>query len=108
MRPSWMAPPASAIGLASRPTSGRAMTVRDRCSVRANDDRHETRRDNEPGSRRAGMDNELLTRVDDGLAVITFNRPERLNALSRTMLRDFGVLLAQYAEDPAIGCVMVT
>jgi 2-(1,2-epoxy-1,2-dihydrophenyl)acetyl-CoA isomerase len=54
------------------------------------------------------MDNELLTRVDDGLAVITFNRPERLNALSRTMLRDFGVLLAQYAEDPAIGCVLVT
>jgi 2-(1,2-epoxy-1,2-dihydrophenyl)acetyl-CoA isomerase len=54
------------------------------------------------------MDQELLTRVTDGLAVVTFNRPERLNALSRGMLRDFGGLLAQYAEDPEIGCVVVT
>lgn len=54
------------------------------------------------------MDQELLTRVADGLAVVTFNRPERLNALSRGMLRDLGVLLAQYSEDPGIGCVVVT
>src|SRR4051812_40587058 len=54
------------------------------------------------------MDNELLTRAENGLAVVTFNRPERLNALSRGMLRDLGALLAQYAEDPAIGCVVLT
>jgi len=54
------------------------------------------------------MDQELLTQIDDGLAILTFNRPERLNALTRTMIQDLGGILARFAEDPAIGCVVIT
>ncbi len=54
------------------------------------------------------MDQELLTRVKNGVAVVTFNRPERMNALTRDMIGGLGGLLAQFAQDPAIGCVVVT
>jgi 2-(1,2-epoxy-1,2-dihydrophenyl)acetyl-CoA isomerase len=51
---------------------------------------------------------ELLTRIDNGLAVITLNRPERLNALTHAMIDGLGRLLADIAADPAIGCVVLT
>jgi len=51
---------------------------------------------------------ELLTRIDNGLAVITLNRPERLNALTRDMLSGLLGVLADFAADPDIGCVVLT
>jgi 2-(1,2-epoxy-1,2-dihydrophenyl)acetyl-CoA isomerase len=54
------------------------------------------------------MSDELLLRVEDGVAVLTLNRPERLNALTRTMLSGLRTHLAALAEDPAIGCVVLT
>jgi 2-(1,2-epoxy-1,2-dihydrophenyl)acetyl-CoA isomerase len=54
------------------------------------------------------MSDELLLRVEDGVAVLTLNRPERLNALTRTMLSGLRTHLADLAEDPAIGCVVLT
>jgi 2-(1,2-epoxy-1,2-dihydrophenyl)acetyl-CoA isomerase len=54
------------------------------------------------------MSDELLLKVEDGVAVLTLNRPERLNALTRTMLSDLRIQLAALAEDPAIGCVVLT
>ncbi len=54
------------------------------------------------------MSNEILTRVDNGLAVVTLNRPERLNALTSGMIGSLTGILAEYAADPAIGCVVLT
>jgi 2-(1,2-epoxy-1,2-dihydrophenyl)acetyl-CoA isomerase len=54
------------------------------------------------------MSEELLVAIEDGVAVLTLNRPERLNALTRTMLSGLREHLAAMAEDPAIGCVVLT
>lgn len=54
------------------------------------------------------MSEEFLVRVEDGVAVLTLNRPERLNALTRSMLTGLRTHLAALAEDPAIGCVVLT
>ena len=54
------------------------------------------------------MNQELLLSVENGVATIIFNRPERLNALTRGMLSGLRTHLAQLAEDPDIGCVLLT
>ena len=54
------------------------------------------------------MSEELLIQIDDGVATLTLNRPERLNALTRTMLSGLREKLEVLAEDPAIGCVVLT
>ena len=54
------------------------------------------------------MSDELLVQVEGGVATMTLNRPERLNALTRTMLSVLREKLAVLAEDPAIGCVVLT
>lgn len=54
------------------------------------------------------MTEDILTRVENGVAVITLNRPDRYNALTREMLSDLGGTLSAYAEDPDIGCVVLT
>jgi 2-(1,2-epoxy-1,2-dihydrophenyl)acetyl-CoA isomerase len=54
------------------------------------------------------MSDELLTRVENGLAVLTLNRPERLNALNHEMLAGLRGVLAELAADQEIGCVVLT
>jgi 2-(1,2-epoxy-1,2-dihydrophenyl)acetyl-CoA isomerase len=54
------------------------------------------------------MSDEFLVAVEGGVAVLTLNRPERLNALTRTMLSGLRTHLAALAEDPAVGCVVLT
>jgi 2-(1,2-epoxy-1,2-dihydrophenyl)acetyl-CoA isomerase len=54
------------------------------------------------------MDHELLSRVDGRVAVITLNRPDRFNALTKEMMRQLVPLLADYAADAAVGCVVLT
>ena len=54
------------------------------------------------------MSGELQLRVEDGVAVLTLNRPERLNALTRTMLSGLRAHLADLTENPEIGCVVLT
>ncbi len=54
------------------------------------------------------MSEEILNRVENGVAVITLNRPDRFNALTREMLSDLGAILSVHAEDPDIGCVVLT
>jgi len=51
---------------------------------------------------------ELLLSVEGGVAVLTLNRPERLNALTRPMLSSLRTHLTALAEDPDIGCVVLT
>lgn len=51
---------------------------------------------------------DLLAHVDDSVGVITFNRPERRNALSDAMYHGFAQALPALAENPAVNVVMVT
>jgi 2-(1,2-epoxy-1,2-dihydrophenyl)acetyl-CoA isomerase len=54
------------------------------------------------------MSEELLEAIKDGVAVLTLNRPERLNALSRPMLAALLEALPRLAEDPGVGVIVVT
>lgn len=51
---------------------------------------------------------ELLAHVDQGVAVVTMNRPERRNALSRTMLDALARVLARVEVDDEVGAVVLT
>jgi 2-(1,2-epoxy-1,2-dihydrophenyl)acetyl-CoA isomerase len=54
------------------------------------------------------MGNELLYRLENRVAVITLNRPERLNALTKEMMQGLRERLSACAVDEAIGCVVLT
>jgi 2-(1,2-epoxy-1,2-dihydrophenyl)acetyl-CoA isomerase len=51
---------------------------------------------------------DLIARVEDGVAVLTMNRPERRNALSLEMLGALGRLLPAVEADPGVRCVVLT
>ena len=51
---------------------------------------------------------DLLAEVDGAVAVLTFNRPERRNALSSAMYSGFATALPQLAADPDVLVVMLT
>jgi enoyl-CoA hydratase len=50
----------------------------------------------------------LLDRREDGVAVITLNRPKALNALNLQVMREIAAALADLERDPAVGCVLIT
>src|ERR1700757_3513 len=50
----------------------------------------------------------ILTERSDGVAVITLNRPEKLNALSYPLIRELDEALAQYEADEDIKAVILT
>ncbi|HJV55418.1 MAG TPA: enoyl-CoA hydratase [Methylomirabilota bacterium] len=54
------------------------------------------------------MTTDLLETVKDGVAVLTLNRPDRLNAMSRPMLDAMLEALPRLADDPAVGVVVLT
>src|SRR5437660_4906914 len=58
--------------------------------------------------RRIAMTQDLLESVKDGVATLTLNRPERLNAMSGPMLDALLEALARLAEDASVGVVIVT
>jgi 2-(1,2-epoxy-1,2-dihydrophenyl)acetyl-CoA isomerase len=51
---------------------------------------------------------DLRAEVDDGVAVITMNRPDRRNALSEAMMSALGAVIAQVETDDAVGSVVLT
>jgi 2-(1,2-epoxy-1,2-dihydrophenyl)acetyl-CoA isomerase len=51
---------------------------------------------------------DLLAEIDDGVAVITMNRPDRRNAFSPAMVSALGAVLARVEADDAVGCVVLT
>jgi len=51
---------------------------------------------------------ELLYRLENRVAVLTLNRPERLNALTRDMMQALLARLSACALDDAVGCVVLT
>jgi enoyl-CoA hydratase len=50
---------------------------------------------------------ELLVERRGGAAIVTFNRPKALNALTLAMFRRLAPLLAAWDDDPAVACVIV-
>lgn len=54
------------------------------------------------------MSGDLLEAVKDGVAVLTLNRPERLNAMSRSMLDGLLEALPRLGEDATVGTVVLT
>ena len=50
----------------------------------------------------------LLFENRDGLAIVTINRPDKLNALNDTVISELGELAGQIATDDAIRAVIVT
>jgi 2-(1,2-epoxy-1,2-dihydrophenyl)acetyl-CoA isomerase len=51
---------------------------------------------------------DLLETTEDGIAWLTLNRPDRLNALSPAMLSDLSEALQRLSVDPAVGVVVIT
>ena len=50
----------------------------------------------------------LVDTRDDGVALITLNRPDRLNAMSADLLAQLADALSAAAADPAVRCVAIT
>src|SRR5439155_12896872 len=51
---------------------------------------------------------ELLETIEDGIATLTFNRPERMNALSTPIMEGLLHGLPRLAGDPAVKVVILT
>jgi len=50
----------------------------------------------------------LLFQVEDGIAVLTFNRPKALNALNSRTLAELDAVLQAEARDPAVRALVLT
>ena len=51
---------------------------------------------------------DLLAEIDDGVAVLTMNRPERRNAMSEAMMAAMERILRDVEVDDEVGCVVLT
>ena len=50
----------------------------------------------------------ILTEVEDGVAILTLNRPDKLNAMNRKLGQELHHALKQMEADDAIGCIVIT
>jgi len=50
----------------------------------------------------------LIHTTDEGVRIITLNRPEKLNAVNRTLAQEFPVAVREAGEDEAVRCVLIT
>jgi enoyl-CoA hydratase len=51
---------------------------------------------------------EVLTRIDNGVGLITLNRPKAINSLSQTMVDVLGPLLTRWDKDDAVRAVVLS
>ena len=51
---------------------------------------------------------ELLVEQQGYVAIITLNRPERLNAISRDMLNELSAKMVEADKDPDTRCIVLT
>ena len=51
---------------------------------------------------------ELRREQKDRVAIITLNRPERLNAISGSMLNELAAKMVEANKDPDIRCIILT
>lgn len=50
----------------------------------------------------------VTARIVEGVGVVTLNRPQRRNALHPEMFDGVPRVLERFADDPAVGCVLIT
>ena len=50
----------------------------------------------------------ILLQREDGVGIVTLNRPEKLNAMNRKLGAELGDAFRQLNSDDAIGCIVVT
>lgn len=50
----------------------------------------------------------ILTEIEDGVATITLNRPDKLNAMNRKLARELHHAVKQSEGDDAVGCIVLT
>src|SRR5260221_3815761 len=50
---------------------------------------------------------DLLESTENGIATLTLNRPERLNALSPAMTAGLTEALERFATDPGVGAIVI-
>src|SRR4051812_37951239 len=57
---------------------------------------------------RAFAGGKMLAAKDDGIGLITFNQPEKRNAMSIEMWHGFGEILDEFSEDDSVKVVILT
>ena len=50
----------------------------------------------------------ILANVEDGVAILTLNRPESLNAMNRKLVRELHDALKSAEADDGVGCIVIT
>jgi enoyl-CoA hydratase/carnithine racemase len=50
----------------------------------------------------------LLVEIEDGVAVLTMNRPESLNAMNRKLSRELHDAVKAAERDDSVGCIVIT
>lgn len=50
----------------------------------------------------------ILVEIEDGVAILTLNRPEKLNAMNRKLGQELHHAVKQMEADDAIGCIVIT
>ena len=62
----------------------------------------------QPKKQKSYADGKILQDVSDGVGVITFNNPEKRNAMSLQMWEGFGQALTELRDDPDVRVVVLT
>ena len=50
----------------------------------------------------------ITTRTEERVGVLTFNRPQILNAFDPTLMAELGVAMRAFEQDPAVAAMVVT
>ncbi|MDB5430166.1 MAG: hypothetical protein JWP35_1282 [Caulobacter sp.] len=54
------------------------------------------------------MSDAVITTVEEGVAIVTLNRPDRMNAVNYDLMAALTPAIQAVANDPEVGCVVVT
>ena len=54
------------------------------------------------------MDNNIITEIDEGVGIITINRPESLNSLNRSMIEELTEEFLRLSDHSDVGVILLT
>jgi enoyl-CoA hydratase len=54
-----------------------------------------------------GESDEILTRIDDGVGIVTLNRPKAINSLTQNMVNALATVLSEWEHDDAVRTVVL-
>src|ERR1051326_5391473 len=50
----------------------------------------------------------ILVEVEDGVGIVTLNRPDKLNAMNRRLSTELHDSVKRFEADDAVGCIVIT